>query len=236
MELGFFFRCKQVSRPYPAPPPHHLLLVTFLLHFLFTFLPSSLYTTCMTQPLPFGSFIYHDSNTNARRFHIYANHLMNADFKFFADAAQNDKLGFLFTVRIGYDPRYSKFASMDLSGFPQFLEIAQERLSSSQRDQLKGKKIRSKLVSTCFTNEIVTDFIANLSYSQLMFSAEILEVLEVVTFQTFDFLRPYVTRIARHRASTKSEIMKKTCKSKFTRTCTHTPCITLLALHQPLQI
>ena len=187
----------------------------------------------MTQPLPFGSYIYHDRSTNARRFHLYANHLKNANFKYFADAAQNDRLGFLFTVRIGYNHRYSKFASMDLSGFPQFLEIAKERLSCSQSDRLKGKKIRSKLVSTCFTNEIVTDFIGNLSYSQLMFSAEIYDVLEVVTFQTFDFLRPHVTRLARHRATTKSEIMKKTCKSKFTRISIHSPYITLLPLPSP---
>ena len=204
--------------------PSLLLFLTSLtvyspLFFYSTYI--SLYTSCMTQPLPFGSFEYHDATTNARRFHVYANHLINENFQFFADAAQNNRLGFLFTVRLTYDHRYSKFASLDLSGFPQFLEIAEERLSNYQRKRLKGQKIRSKLVSACLTNEIVTDFVANLCYSQLMFSARIEQVLEVIPFQTFDFLRPHVTRIARHRASTKSDIMKKTCKSKFYETQTH---------------
>ena len=73
--------------------------------------------------MPYSTFVFHDANTNSRRFHIYAEHLVNANFQYFADMAQKEKTGFLFTVRISFDSRYSKLISADLSSFPQLIEI-----------------------------------------------------------------------------------------------------------------
>ena len=167
----------------------------------------------MTQLMPFSTFVFHDQNTNSRRFRIYADHLMNANFQFFTDKAQNDKTGFLFSVRIKFDPRYSKFISTDLSAFPQLIEVVRESLSNAQTRNMKQTKFRRKLVSSCH-EQIVTDFAPSLAYQQLLFSAEILEVLDVTTFIMWDFLRPYVSRISKHRALTKSKVMQKTCKSE----------------------
>lgn len=161
--------------------------------------------------LPYAHFIFHDSTTNPTRFAVYADHLTKGNFAFFAKMAKEERRGFLFTVKVSYDQKFTKFLSSDFSSFPFLYEVTKDQLGRTQANLTKDKRIRPKLVSACITS-VITDFVQNLSFMQLMFSMTVEEVKSVVTFTLFDFLNTYVQHIAQHRSRTPSTIMQKTCK------------------------
>ena len=212
--------CPQLITVYPALfiffATIYLILSTF-----FFFL--SLYPSAQSLSLPLSNYTLLNENLHKKAFKALSERLMSADSSFFASKATNERLSYLCEVEVEFDRLSVKEHSLDYSNFPSITETDRLELTHSQRAEYekchtKTSKIPKKLVSD-LKSGIFVDHIDMVFMMIVFFGAKITRVHNIVSFNVYDFLRPFSSKMSYLRANTVSTVLKSVYKNYSVAVC-----------------
>ena len=122
-------------------------------------------------------------------------------------------------VTMRYDQKNNLLRNLDLAHFPYKKTVHTEHLSSLQQRTISLynrniSKENGKLISECSHDTFhYADFIENILYMQLYHGAIIVEIIEIIMFNSFDYMKSYSNFLQECRGKTPSKVVNKLVKN-----------------------
>ena len=178
---------------------------------------NALYPATLLGYLPHSKFTLHDKEDSAVELDLIKDMLLATNVDFFHEELTRHNQGYHLKVEMKYD--LDLLRNLDLAHFPIRRTIDTEDLSSQQqRTAVRYKRNISrepaKLVSESPQKPFIySDFVENILYLILFNGAQITNVLEMIMFKSYPYMKDYSKFLQRERGKTSSKIVGKLLKN-----------------------
>ena len=179
---------------------------------------SGLYPGLLQTGLPHSNFRLITEENNQELFRFLASKIISTDVDFFLRMMQKESTGFVFEIELDYDKEKSMQTCIDFCAFPYLKSVGRDMLSQEQiqkADTLKRHlhRERAKLITSFEDRHTVTDFCENILFLTTVIGMSVRTVKSIISFNTYDYLEPYVNKLQISRRDTVSPITGKLVKS-----------------------
>ena len=180
---------------------------------------NALYPATLLASLPHSEFTFHSKENSAKELKHVKDKLINTDVEFFHKELISNNTGYHITVKIRYELENNLLRNLDLAHFPIKRTIATQDLCSLQQKIASCSKRNvsrepAKLVSESPKEPFIySDFVENILHLILFNGAQIIEVLEMVIFKSFPYMKNYSNFLQQQRGKTNSKIVGKLYKN-----------------------
>ena len=172
----------------------------------------------MISSYPFSNYHILTASSDHQKFMNLSQKLATADAEYFHDELLFAKNGYFFEVVLGFDEDCLVNSNLDLSFFPFLSETKTHHLSKDQLHQAKminrkPEKEGFKLASFLKHSLTVCEHSENLLYLLSFHGAKILSVRSIVSYKSYEFIKPYISMLQGHKNKSISSILTKVIKN-----------------------